>query len=189
MNRYNKIQSSYAVAGLLILISASSLKAQTSQSCDMTNIPAPVTHDLITEFPRWKVKQISDLDAENQQLWLKAHGTDCPGIAIGHFESTERLGYAILIVPKSEPTGGYKLLIFRKRQTSDSYSWKQLDHVDGAAYSGLVISKAEPGKYADFGATRSVQTKLDGIYVEWIEKGASLYYWSVGQYHKLSLSE
>ena len=102
------------------------------------------------------------------------NGKACPGITIGHFESAKELSYAFLLVPKSEPTGGYKIVVFSKGPTGDAYAWKLLDHADGETYSGLVISKADPGKYSDFEGTKSIQTKLDGVYVEWMEKGAVL---------------
>ena len=56
-------------------------------------------------------------------------------------------------------------------------------------YSGLAISTAEPGKYSDWENKRSVRLKLDGIYEEWLEKGALLYYWSMSNYHKLQVSD
>ena len=135
-------------------------------------------------------KQLSDMEADEQQLWLKGpNGKACPGITIGHFESAKELSYAFLLVPKSEPTGGYKIVVFSKGPTGDAYAWKLLDHADGETYSGLVISKADPGKYSDFEGTKSIQTKLDGVYVEWMEKGAVLYYWSAGRYHRLQVSD
>jgi hypothetical protein len=129
------------------------------------------------------------MDADDQQLWSKAHEKECPGIAIGHFQDANGFSYAALLVPRSEPSGGYKLVVFSKGSNGDVYTWKLLDHADGQTYSGLVISKAEPGKYSYFERTKSIQTKLDGVYVEWMEKGAQLYYWRAGHYQKLQVSD
>jgi len=61
------------------------------------------------------------MDADDQQLWLNgSNGKESPGIAIGHFESPDDLSYAVLLVPKSDPSGGYKLLVFSKRPTLSS---------------------------------------------------------------------
>lgn len=176
-------------AGLFSVINASRPAAQTSAACNDAALPAPVNDALKAKFPQWRPKQVADMDADDQQLWMKAHEKECPGIAIGHFESAGGLSYAFLLVPKSEPTGGYKIVVFSKVPTGDAYAWKLLDYADGETYSGLVISKAEPGKYSDFEGTKSIQTKLDGVYVEWIEKGAVLYYWSAGRYHRLRVSD
>jgi hypothetical protein len=64
-----------------------------------------------------------------------------------------------------------------------------LDHAEGRTFSGLVISKAEPGKYKDWEGKKSVQIRTDALYVEWIGKGAQLYYWLTDRFHKLQVSD
>jgi hypothetical protein len=64
-----------------------------------------------------------------------------------------------------------------------------LDSADGETYSGLVIWKAKPGTFSDLESRKKIQTKLDGVVVEWIEKAAVLYYWSDGHYQRLSISD
>jgi hypothetical protein len=177
-----------AVFGHQPAAKATASKASDASDCG-ASLPGPVSELLASKFPEWRPKQLSDLESDDRELWLKAHPHECPGIADGHFEVAGKVSYAALLVPKSEPTGGYKLVVFSKGPTGDAYAWKLLDHADGQTYSGLVISKAKPGKYSDFEGTKSIQTKLDGVYVEWIEKGADLYYWSAGRYHKLRVSD
>ena len=167
---------------------AGTSKAPDANDCSST-LPVPVNELLMSKFPVWRPKQLSDLESDDRQLWLNAHPYECPGIAAGHFESAERLSYVVLLVPKREPTGGYKLVVLSKRQTGDTFTCKLLDHADEQSYSGLVISKARPGKYSDWENTKSIRLKLDGVYVEWIEKGADLYYWSAARYHKLRVSD
>lgn len=178
------------LASLLSLFSAPVSASQASSACSETALPTSVNELLKTKFPQWRPKQVSDMDPDDQQLWLKsAHEKECPGIAIGHFENASELSYAILLVPKSEPSGGHKILVFSKGLAKDAYTWRLLDHAEGETYSGLVIFKAPPGKYSSWENTKSIQLKLDGVYVEWMEKGAQLYYWSGGRYHKLQVSD
>jgi hypothetical protein len=178
------------LAVTLLALNATTLSAaQNSDSCPQVNLPAPVIGLLEAKFSDWRPKQVSDLEAGDRQLWLKAHARECPGVIVGHFESKDRLTYTALLVPKSEPTGGYQLVVFTKETSGENYVWKLLDHADGQTYSGLVISKALPGRYSDVASGKAIQTRLDGIYVEWIEKGAYLYYWSAGRYHKLQVSD
>jgi hypothetical protein len=130
------------------------------------------------------------MDADDQQLWLKGrHGKECPAIAIGHFESADSLSYALLLVPQSNARGGHKIMVFSKDAAKGVYAWRLLDHAEGQTYSGLVISKAEPGKYEDWEGKKTIQLRLDGLYVEWMEKGAQLYYWRAGRYHKHQVSD
>lgn len=179
----------FATLSLLTLIFAPESAAQVSTPCGESVLPARINELLKAKFSQWRTKQVSDMGADDQQFGLKVHEKECPGIAVGHFESAGSLSYATLLVSKSEPSGGYKIVVFSKGLTGDAYTWKLLDHADGHTYSGLVISKTEPGHYSDFDRTETIQTKLDGVYVEWIEKAAQLYYWSGGRYHTLQTSD
>lgn len=178
----------FAIIALVNLNPPGVSASQVSAVCDEITLPAQVNELLRVRFSGWRPKSVSDIDADDRQLWLKAHDKECPGIVVGRFENGDP-SYATLLVPKEAPTGGYKLVVFSRDPKGNTYGWKLLDHADGQTYSGLVISKAKPGKYSDYGDAKSVQTSLDGVYLEWIEKGAQLYYWSSGRYHRLQVSD
>jgi len=164
--------------------------SQSSSPCDEVVVPDRISELLKSKFVQWRPKQISDMQAEDQQLWLKGpNGKACPGIAIGHFDSADSLSYAFLLVPRSDANGGHKIVVFSKETGKDVYTWRLLDHAEGQTYSGLVISKAEPGKYEDWEGKKSIRLKLDALYVEWMEKGAQIFYWTAGRYQKLQVSD
>ncbi len=165
--------------------------AQAHNTCRDARLPSDAQLLIAKTFPDWRPKLVSDLGSEGQQLWLKAHPKECPGIAVGHFEELDSLSYGILLVPKSEVDGGYKIVVLSKVATADAYSLRLLDHSEGQPYSnsGLVISKVAPGAYSDFEETKSVRLKLDAVNVEWIEKGEVLYYWSHGKYRTIQTSD
>jgi len=139
-------------------------------------------------FPEWRPKQVSDLGADDRQLWLKAHAKQCPGVAIGRFKGNSTVSYAFLLVPQSNPAGGYKLVVGSKASANE-YDFDLLDHNDNERSTGMVISKVAPGTYPDFERTESITVKLDSINVEWIEAAAVLYYWSDGRYRTLQTSD
>jgi hypothetical protein len=178
------------VACLLYAVPTLLSAVQSSSACDKVAVPAPIRELLRDKFAHWKPKEIADMDPDDQHLWLTGDdGKACPGIAIGHFENADSLSYAFLLVPRSNPSGGHKILVFSKAPGKNVYGWTLLDHSDRQTYSGLVISRAEPGKYQDWEGKRSIQIRTDGLYVEWMEKGGILYYWSAGGYHKLHVSD
>jgi len=187
------------VLALLALVATSLLSttprapvvaAQESPKSGKAALAVPVDTLLKAKFPQWRPKQLSDMGADDQQLWLNGpNGKESPGIAIGHFEFPDEFSYAVLLVRKSDPSGGYKVLVFSKGPTKDAFTWKLLDHAEAQTCSCLVISKTEPGKYPDWENKKSVQLKLDGIQVEWLEKGAQLYYWSESGYRRLQVSD
>jgi hypothetical protein len=176
-------------SGALALISVLSARAQTSDPCAETRLPRSVNELIRARFPGWRREQASDLSSDDRQLWLKAHVNDCPGIAIGHFESRDRLTYALFLVRPADVENGYKLLVFDKMPNGDAYILKLTEQANGPTYDGVVIVTAPPGHYSDYEHTRiSVTTKLDGFYLEFIEKGALFYYWSGRRYRTVRVS-
>jgi hypothetical protein len=174
---------------LLGLVCASSLVGQEVQPCGEAHLPLPIAGMIKTKFPGWRPKEIADLGKDDRQLWLKAHKKECPGIAVGHFESAGMPSYAVLLVPQSRPTGGYRILVFSKSPRGDSYRSTILAHADTEGYSGIVIETAPPGKYSSFDDLKSVTINREGLYVEWIEKGIVLYYWTGGRYGAIQISD
>jgi hypothetical protein len=164
--------------------------AQLTNNCRTSSLPAGARALLDGKYADWRPKDVTDLGADDKGLWMKAHPKDCPGIAIGHFEEPDRLSYAVLLVPKSELKHGHKIIVLRQLPSKNAYSVRLLDQADGEySSSGLVISKVPPGKYSDFEHATSVRVKLDAINLEWIEKGAVLYYWANGEYRTIQTSD
>jgi hypothetical protein len=161
--------------------------SQQSRACS-ESLPLDVRQQLQAKFPQWRPKQVSDLQSDDQRLWLEAHAKECLGIAIGHFESKNALSYAILLVPDTKPSDGYKVVVSGKHP-NNTCRFRILDHNDTHGDSGLVISKAGPGKHDDFESSKSIRTNLDGIEVEWLEKSSVLYYWSGAKYRTLQTSD
>jgi hypothetical protein len=159
-------------------------------SCDKAPLPAQVREMLRNKFAGWRPKQLSDLGADDQKVWLQGpSGKSCPGIAIGHFQSATELSYAFLLLRESGPAHGYQIVIFSKQADGDTYTSNLLDHSDAEPDSSLVISKADPGKFSDLESEKSVRTKLDSVIVEWLEKGAVLYYWTADRYRRIVISD
>jgi hypothetical protein len=173
---------------MTVLIPIRAAQAQESDPC-ASNIPSPLIEIFEMKFAGWSPEQLSDLDPDDRQLWLKSSPRGCPGVAVGHFESPDRLDYAVLLVRHSDPTGGYKIVVFNGAPNRNVYTWKLVAHWDTSTYGAVVLSKAPPGRYSDYEDARiSVTTKLDGILLEFVEKGAMLYYWTTGRYKYVRVS-
>jgi hypothetical protein len=178
------------VISTLNLVSVPTSDAQSSTPCGEVVLPAPISELLKGKFAQWRPKRVLDMEPADQQLWLKGpNGKACPGIVIGHFENPDSFSYAFLLVPRSDANGGHKIVVFSRDANKDVYTWRLLDHADGQTYSGLVISKAEPGKYEDWEGKKSIRLRLDALYLEWMEKGAQIFYWRAGRYQKLQVSD
>ena len=180
-----------SVLSLLIFWVIQPVNAQGAAHCDSSALPTTAQELLTKTYPQWRVKVLSDLSAEDQQLWLSsAQSKACPGLLAGHFEAAEIISYALLLVPKSSTSAaGYKVVVLSKQSNDSSYAWKVVDHAEALFADELVIAKVVPGKYPNWDDSKSVNLKLDSILVEWMEKGASLYYWSAGEYRSIQTSD
>jgi hypothetical protein len=174
---------------ILILLALAPVSRGQSNLCEDGVLPSKAKQLLDQRFRDWRPKYTSDLSAHDKKLWLETHPKECPGIAVGHFEQPDRAAYAILLVPKSAHTASYKIIVLS--DMAGEYAMRLLDQAEGSTYSdsGLIISKETHGRFSDFGNTKSVRLKLDGVNVEWIEKGSVLYYWSRGSYRSLQTSD
>jgi len=174
---------------LLACFVARASSTETSNVCDSSALPTPAQQLLTVKFSQWRPKLVSDMDTDDQKIWLAARGNACPGMATGKFETADKTSYALLLVPKSNTGAGYKIIVLGKDASDDSYAWRLVDHAETPADLGLVISKVPPGKYSDWEGNKSIQLKLDGLQVEWMEQGALVYYWSRGQYRSIRVSD
>jgi hypothetical protein len=177
------------VAACILAIAPISL-AQVHDPCQNAILPANAQLLIAGKFPDWRTKLLSDLSSDDQQLWMKAHPKECPGIASGHFAGPDSTAYALVLVPKADANGGYKVVVLTKAASADAYSVRILDHVENSLRgTGLVISRLRPGTYPDFERTTSMRTNLDSINVEWIESAAVVYYWQNGRYRTLQTAD
>jgi hypothetical protein len=158
--------------------------------CSVANLPAPVQDLLKKDFPSMRPQQMSELSADDQKIWIQAHAKECPGIAVGHFERKTSLSYAFLLVAKSDPTGGYKFVVFTKAANGNTYSSKLLNEaMTNIDSTGLAISKVPPGKYSNYQKTKTITATLDCILLQWLDAGTDLFYYSGGKYPRLNMIE
>ena len=172
------------------LIAFSAISANSTDPCTNTRFPKKVLNLIVRKYPRWRILRLFDLPEPHQHKWLGGdYATNCPGIASGHFLSSTESSFVFSLVPRNKKTEGYRLVVVSK------------DRVKEGQYAGTVIDQANepvnpqivytvpPGKYSDQSGTETVELALDGIQVEEMEKGASLFFWRDGQYRRLQVSE
>src|SRR5712692_6588374 len=85
---------------LALLAAGTCPQAKAGDPCDLSGIPQEIQSKLEKDYPDWRPEKLDSLDDNDRGLWLKAHPHDCPGIAIGHFESKTELSYAFLLISK-----------------------------------------------------------------------------------------
>jgi hypothetical protein len=180
-----------AIAGVLYLAVCTPSKAV--DPCDLSVLPKEIQTKLEKNYPDWQPERLEHLDADDRKLSTNAHPNDCPGIAIGHFELKNELSYALLLVSKPDrKRQGFRVIAFARGGPSAPYVPHLVSKWNDELYyynSDEVIATVPPGRYAEAMGPKNVQTDLDSILCETLEKGAAVYYWKNGRYHELITSE
>jgi len=161
---------------------------QADDPCAQGKLPGQVRKILEEKFADLRVERIGDLDPYSQQLWLKAHPRDCPGIVFGHFRSRARLSLAVLIIPREKVKAGYRLLAI-DGDAHGRCTAHLLEQNESTPRGSDVLSAVPPGEYSDAEGGTQVRLTLDAIRAEHLEAGAILYYWQEGRFRKLIVSE
>jgi hypothetical protein len=171
--------------------------SKAADPCDISLLPQELQTKLTKEYPDWQPERLENLGELDRAYRTKAHPKDCPGIAIGHFESKPQLSFALFLVPRLvRKQQGFQLVVFSRTEPSALFVSHTVFQVDTGNFyerSDLVISRVPPGQYEeveeDSGNPRKVSLHLDGLLYEAIGKASSLYYWENGKYKGLPLSD
>jgi hypothetical protein len=159
----------------------------------MSTLPQQIQSKLEKNYPDWQPEKLENLYEDDRKFWIKAHPNDCPGIAIGHFESKTEPSYALLLVSRPDrKRPGFRILVFSHTGPSAPYVAHLVSKWDvGTFYEGSdqVIATVPPGHYEEASGPRKVLIDLDAIWYEVMEKGAILYYWKNGRFHELVTSD
>lgn len=151
-------------------------------------VPADISEWLKSHFPHSRVKSTEDLEAYHQKLWQENRPNACPGIAEGNFLAPSEKTFALLLVPEVPSNTGYKVVVLSKPR-GKTYSASVIDDGKDELSERVVIYRVPPGTYKEPENTRRVQIKLDGVVVEAMEAGATLYLWRNGRFDHMVISE
>ncbi|MGB8457559.1 MAG: hypothetical protein WCE50_07555 [Candidatus Acidiferrum sp.] len=182
-----------SISLLFLLVTGLAAKAKASDPCGPSALPKEIQTILARNYPDWQPEKLENLYEDDRRFWTDAHPADCPGIAIGHFESKNELSYALLSISKPDrKLPGLRILVFSRPAASAPYVPHVISKWNvGPFYenSDQVISTVPPGHYEEAQGPHKVQTDLDGILYEVLEKGTLQYYWTNGRYQELATSD
>lgn len=156
--------------------------ARAQAKCAQGELPQAVISLVARKFPGWRVAQLGDLMADDQDTWTSAQGNVCPGFAAGNFDGSGKKSYAIVISRKRDKYYSEALVV--TTQGGDSFPLTVLSK-QGQSVRLSVVSTVRPGTYESFTKERNLLVRYDGILYETLEAGAETYYWSGGKFLKV----
>jgi hypothetical protein len=155
--------------------------------CQGGLLPKDLRNVIAKDSPGWRIVSVTDLRVDDKELWEKASGKQCPGIAIGQFHSKTQVSYAILLYRNEAGQMAERLLVARQVRAG-RYDIQELWPASQTAVLG-VIHKEPPGEYVSWDRNESVRVSTDVIVHEVLEAGATVYYWLADGFHSIHVSD
>jgi hypothetical protein len=138
------------------------------------------------DYRAWKIQETTDLSQRARGRWANERPAECPGIAVGYFESSKFLSHAVLLVPAGQANASYRLLVFSQRNGQPTYEAKLIDKLDQNGAADYFIRKTPISKFFDEPSRRKFQAlTIDGILLvdsAENEYEVDVYFWSGGRY-------
>src|SRR5215475_11834090 len=110
--------------------------------CQIDSIPKDIRGTLERRFYGWKIQESTNLVPKTRQKWASIAPLACPGIALGHFEDSRSISYALLLVPTDPGANGYKFVVFTPPPGQSFYGFKMLDQAAVNASSFFIHTVA-----------------------------------------------
>ena len=169
-----------------LLFAQAAAHANQSAPCNPGLLPTDVQNQLKQDYRSWKIQETTDLSQRARGRWANEKPAECPGIAVGYFESSKFLSYAVLLVPAGQANASYRLLVFSQRNGQPTYEAKLIDKLDQNGAANYFIRKTPISKFFDEPSRRKFQAHtIDGILLvdsAENEYEVDVYFWSGGRY-------
>lgn len=157
--------ASLAVCCCIVLVSGAF--ASRDDVCETNPLPEAAEQALKDKFPSMYFEKPSDLSKEYRTQWFEKHEEECPGLASGHFLSTTKKSYAVLLVGSKGALSGAKLVVIAE----SAGTWKP-----------VLVSDEKMAYY--YQAIYKVPHKggLDGVGVITFDQGSKVYRYVNGKF-------
>ena len=155
--------------------------------CDAVPMPLPIRQYVADKYRLWKIVDLFELSDRDRQLWIQGEGIKCPGIAIGHFQSVDRLSYAVLLTRRQGSQDFVMLLAMTEAegQVTGIIVEKPME----MGPKRHVIFKGPPGRYREAEGPRVVETKFEVIVHKFLEAGTVVYVWTGKRFLEVIVSD
>jgi hypothetical protein len=159
---------------------------QSVSFCKVKSLPPDMQNRLKEEYGSWKIQEPTDLSQRARERWESEKPQECPGIAVGHFESAKTPSYAILLVPRGHADGGYRFLVFSQKAGQPVYETRLVEKLDQNGAANYFIHRTSISKFFDEPSRKKFQAHTeDGILLvdsAENEYGVEVYFWPGGRY-------
>lgn len=153
---------------------ATSKPTEVANLCKPEFLPKDIQSHLKEQYSSWKVQEPDNLNSNARERWESEIPLQCPGIAIGHFDSPRTVSYALLLHPQSRSVAGYKFLVFSPKLGQQSYGMNVLDQADKEGSGNYFIHTVAFSKFFDGKSREKFQLQTDEAII-FVDSGENEY--------------
>jgi hypothetical protein len=150
--------------------------------CRFDSFPPVIRRHLREEYGSWKVQEAADLSPRARERWQSEKPFECPGIAVGYFESAQTPSYALLLVPMRHADAGYRFVVFSQRPGQSDYEVRILDKLDESGAANYFLRGMPIGKFLDEASKKRFHAHTADVILLFDsakkEYEVDVYYWS-----------
>jgi hypothetical protein len=176
--------SSLACSLSLFLIATiqMAVAAPSNQGC---GLPAGLREEISNKYPGTRLVGLADLQEEDEELFRKEHGSQCPGLARVDFYGDGKPTLALVLL--HDETSGPKAELVLAHQRRKAWEIKSLDTADASPVP--VVWREGPNNYNDVYGQKTINATKPVIVLCGYGGWAILYAWAGKRVEKIWLSD
>lgn len=150
---------------------------------DRCEYPASLREKISKEYPGAHLVNLADMGDYNRKLYLKNHGTQCPGLVRVNFYGDGKPTWALVLISGDVSRRKTELVV--AHQVAEAWAIRSLETSDGTP----VLWREGPGKYHDIYGEKEIRAKNSVIVLCWYESSTIVYAWTGKDVEKVWLSD
>jgi hypothetical protein len=170
------------LCAILVIVGAIRMSAAAPQNA--CALPAGLSEVIAGKYPSAHVVGLVDLNQYDKKLFLKEHGSDCPGVASVDFYGDGRPTLALVLL-RADGARKAELVIAHQVQSQ----WQTVSVETADASPVPVVWSEKPGKYDDVYGQKTVNASSPVVVLCGYESWAILYAWTGRRVEKIWISD
>ena len=150
---------------------------------DRCSYPPGLRDEISRKYPGAHVISLGDLGDYSRKLYLKDHGTRCPGLVRVNFYGDGKPTWALALISKEGTKQKVELVV--AQQGAEGWATRSLETTDDTP----VVWREGPGKYEDIYGEKKIRAKNPVIVFCGYGSWAIVYAWTGREVEKVWLSD
>lgn len=176
-----RLKVTVRVVALCLLASVRVAAATQTSPC---SLPQTLQREIADKYPGARIVTLKDLAQDDESLFQKDHGSDCPGLANVNFYGDGKPTLALVLIVNTGTTVSAELVVAHQL----AHKWETV-LIEKAESSIPVVWGQGPGEYKDVYGEKKVRAKNPVIVLCEYNAWAIVYVWTGNRVDKIWLRD